>query len=612
MSSESPQGAAPGKNGLESFLLRALTGPRRRFWVAFLIFVMVFYICVATASTEWGPGLTWDEAIYLGQAESYLYWGRTIPTGGLGLKDGVLSVKDATEHVPTLSRRGIAAFWQVQKRHDSQVVITPSGDAHPPLGKAIIALFVGLLSHVANLDAILAARAAASFCFAMVCVLLFLFMERRFGLMPGVFSVVMLLLMPRVFGDSHIGSIEMPVLLMWVMTVIAFEKGIGNLRWAALTGVFFGFALLTRVNAAMLMPVLFAWGLIFHRKKAIANVVSMIVISPLVVFAGWPSLWVRTGDVIRGYIFDLTHRFPIPTVYFGSIHFSPGGNGAPAGPWNYPFAMTGFTTPLLILGAAILGAVWSLKKVRKLSKDDTGLGKVPSVFRGLPDKKTVALLLFAALGPLCVMALPGAPKYDGVRLFLVVFPFIAALAGIGAAKSWEWLRGQQGTRLGRRLAPSIMVVMLLWLLVPLIMFYPFELSYYNEFLGGPVGAQKVGMEMTYWGEAFNGDALDAVQNLLPNGGKVAFGAIGEEVADGYRATGRWPDKVATTNFENGDWDLLVVIPRVGWLTNYQQGVWACTNRQQPIWVKYLPFTRVPLCLIYKREGAVSVIPTPVQ
>ena len=42
---------------------------RPRFWAGLLIFVAVFYVLAATAPD---PGLTWDEAIYIGSAESLI------------------------------------------------------------------------------------------------------------------------------------------------------------------------------------------------------------------------------------------------------------------------------------------------------------------------------------------------------------------------------------------------------------------------------------------------------------------------------------------------------------------------------------------------------------
>ena len=42
----------------------------------------------------------------------------------------------------------------------------------------------------------------------------------------------------------------------------------------------------------------------------------------------------------------------------------------------------------------------------------------------------------------------------------------------------------------------------------LIRVHPYELSYYNELIGGPRGAWERGFELTYWYDAFNGPVID--------------------------------------------------------------------------------------------------------
>ena len=43
--------------------------------------------------------------------------------------------------------------------------------------------------------------------------------------------------------------------------------------------------------------------------------------------------------------------------------------------------------------------------------------------------------------PLALSSLPFSPKYDGVRLFLPAFPFLALLAGVGGEGLAEKIRG---------------------------------------------------------------------------------------------------------------------------------------------------------------------------
>jgi len=52
--------------------------------------------------------------------------------------------------------------------------------------------------------------------------------------------------------------------------------------------------------------------------------------------------------------------------------------------------------------------------------------------------------------------------------------------------------------------------------------HPFELSYYNELIGGPPGAWRRGFELSYWYDAFNPGTLAEINAALPRGAAVGF------------------------------------------------------------------------------------------
>jgi len=119
--------------------------------------------------------------------------------------------------------------------------------------------------------------------------------------------------------------------------------------------------------------------------------------------------------------------------------------------------------------------------------------------------------MLCAAGQLLVFAMPGVPKYNGVRLFLPVFPFLAMLAGIGFDRLATWVL--QGKTLSRyqscqatRLRQQILFILAAAFLLPgfsaLVTYHPFELSYYNQLVGGLRGAVRRGFEPTYWGETY--------------------------------------------------------------------------------------------------------------
>jgi hypothetical protein len=92
--------------------------------------------------------------------------------------------------------------------------------------------------------------------------------------------------------------------------------------------------------------------------------------------------------------------------------------------------------------------------------------------------------------------------YDNERLFMPVFPFMAALAGIG----FGWLVTSLVKLAERFKRPALAVPAAVTLGIALLLpqfvtmagLFPNLLSYYSEGVGGLRGATKLGLETTYW------------------------------------------------------------------------------------------------------------------
>ena len=112
------------------------------------------------------------------------------------------------------------------------------------------------------------------------------------------------------------------------------------------------------------------------------------------------------------------------------------------------------------------------------------------------------------------------PAHDGVRLLLPTFFFLAAFAGWGAVAAADLA----GRWFGRRTLwrSAIAAAVLVPAGVQLARIHPFELSYYNEWIGGPAGAWRRGFELSYWYEAFDDETLGGLNRILPPGANVDF------------------------------------------------------------------------------------------
>jgi len=511
---------------------------RRRLIAAVLIFAIVFGAVVLTARD---PGLTWDEGIYYGFALRYVAWFGDLSQG-------------------SFSADNLARYWR-------------DGQAHPPLGKLCIAL--SMVTFGIGADLITAARIAPAVQFALAAMVLYLWVCPRRGQLAGIAAAATFALMPRIFAHGHFANLEMPTVLLWLLTIIAFEKGIRNRRWSVACGALFGLALLTKVNAVFLPVVLAPWGIAFHRRKAVRNLIAMAAIGPALFLLGWPALWRDPFGGAWSYLTDKAGRMIVPTYYLGTTYADR------FAPFHYPFVMLLATTPLPVLAAAGAGATQCVRRLR-------------AAWREAPRE---ALLLWGVCVPALVLALPAAPKYDGVRLMLPAYPFLAVLAAEGAAWAWERLRRK--LKKPRTVGQALAAVAALWLLAPVVMFHPFQLCYYGELVGGPWGAEKLGFETTYWGDTLNGDALAWLDRHVPERGRVALVAVGSLVWQYYVALGEARKDIRLTDFEPGDWDYVVVVPRQGMLGRDARKF---MKTHKPAWVNALaPFGRPPVCLIYSRR-----------
>ncbi len=102
------------------------------------------------------------------------------------------------------------------------------------------------------------------------------------------------------------------------------------------------------------------------------------------------------------------------------------------------------------------------------------------------------------------------PAHDGLRQLVPAFFFFPVLAAYGA---WILLQRAGGT--SRRLVQAGLFVCVLTSAWATLSIHPFEMSYYNAFIGGPKGAKAAGMESTYFWDTATVDVLDWMNAHLP-------------------------------------------------------------------------------------------------
>lgn len=381
------------------------------------------------------------------------------------------------------------------------------------------------------------ARIGSIWAFALTAVLAGWFLGRWFGLRAGFFAAACVVVQPRLFAHAHIAALETCIDLAYAAAVLSVahlwgcegqrtsgdsgERSGGSgttagqgsrasavsagpdalpgRRTCLLTGLVWGLALLTKIQAVFVAVAVAVWAVLRWGRRAVV---------PLVVFGGaglalfalgWPWLWLDPADHFWQYFARTTQRVSLQTWYAGrqwsDIRV----------PWHYPFVMFLVTVPLGVHLAAICG-----------------LEAVARSWRFLTDR--LGLVVLAILVPLVVFAIPGVAVYDGTRLFSVVYPLWALPAGLGCDR----VVGALGRRFGFRGAVVGFVTVTAVLALPCVSLWklwPCGLSYYNHLVGGLAGAERRGFEVTYWGDAICREFQEDIVAAVPRGTRIAVAPV---------------------------------------------------------------------------------------
>lgn len=384
---------------------------------------------------------------------------------------------------------------------------------HPPLGNWILG-WANWLFDPQPLDlsrtAITPARLGTAVCFGCLAFLVGLFSLRRDGLLGGMAAAFSLVCMPRLFGHAHLAALDLITALTCTSTILAIlwaGEGQGLSRFA-LAGVVWGLALLTRFHALLCLPPVFCHLIWRCRRQAGLPLIVWSAAGLGTFFLGWPWLWLDPLGHLQQYLVSSTQRVPIHTFYLGRIW------NDTAVPWHYPWVMFLVTLPPGILFLGLLG----ISRLCTKRRSRLNSGKDPG------EQDSAAWLVVGTIGLfLLVFSIPGVPVYDGVRLFLPVYPLWAILVGRGTRALRQIVTSSSGSPgRGPVLGTSLVCVFLALQATGGVWFRPVWLSYYNCLVGGLWGAERLGFELNYWGDALTEEILCDAASRVPEGEPLFF------------------------------------------------------------------------------------------
>jgi len=461
---EPPRRATPPPPKATAEPLRPLPG-RVWGWMPTFLFAGGF---LSVALTWGGVGYAWDEAYYYEPSQLAARW-------LMGILEGSAP----------FDRESIDLYWRERSEH-------------PSLPKLAEGLSLRLFE--STLGPLRAMRLPAALFFGGTLALVFILGRRAWGRWEGLIAAVALAAMPRVFGHAHFASLEPPLQFVLCLVTYCFLRGLESRPWAAAAGVAFGAALATKINALLILPPLIIWGQLFARNRYVNNFFALVTLGPLAAVALWPWLWHDTVARLLDYARFFVEHQPTALYFLGRKW----GYGDAVAPWYYPSTILVVTTPLTILALMLLGVTEAALAPRKRS---FGL-----------------LFLLIAATAIGMASLPSAPKYDGERLFLGAYPFLALVAGGGAGRLLGLVRRGSPEPIGEkrwaRAGAVIALVVALEGASAAWIYRPFFLSYFNPIVGGVAGAAARGFEVTYWGEVVNDEVLDRLNATLPPGARL--------------------------------------------------------------------------------------------
>jgi 4-amino-4-deoxy-L-arabinose transferase-like glycosyltransferase len=405
--------------------------------------------------------------------------------------------------VATLLKRGRHFF-------DRPVVDAVFGNnaEHPPLGRWLlgIASILGEPLEIALRGPdpvgtyVVAGRLAPALAFGCLVALVTHATAVRYGRPAGASAGFALVVMPRLFAHAHLAALDTFLCLFWTLALIAADSALKHPRpIAALggAGLTLALALLTKIHGWFLLPIVLVWAWVrLGGARGTAAWCAWAAVGLGLFFLGWPWLWYDTATRLARFWGTGVNRMTLHVQYFGHVYADRDV------PWHYPWFYFAATVPV---GIHALGALGLVASARDRRSDPFPFLLIGSI--------VLFLTLFST----------NVPVYDGERLFLLVFPLWGVLIGRGFGRAWDWLgdssRGPR--RLGRGLRGMLVLAVLAQGYGGMAL-HPFGLSYYNVLVAGLPGAERLGLELTYWGDAVDRVLLERLVRQAAPGASAAL------------------------------------------------------------------------------------------
>ncbi|HHP7234780.1 MAG TPA: ArnT family glycosyltransferase [Desulfobacterales bacterium] len=457
-------------------------------------------------------GLTWDEPFYVLHSEKIAQWFSMFAGPQNPFED-----------------RAVEAAWNYDRYHN----------CHPPFYKLSGIVFSRTLGGWLFDDLLSSYRISTVFWASLLILFLYFYLRKAYtNSAVAVAGSLLFLFSPRFFAHAHFYATDMMVAALGFITLyLVYYRRNGRfaLLWASACA---GALLAVKFTGLLIFPLALATVFTVKDKKQFAAFYLRFCL-----LAGFffvllnPHSWFGQLNELRFYFQSVLERestVPIATLYFGKIY-------PYRLPWHQPFVMLAIALPAITVIFAIFGLL--LHPYRRARKEwffETG-----------------SFLILCA-----VFILPSTPKHDGIRLFSIQWPFIMLLCVRGIVcltnammrfappKTPQWIRFS--------LQGAVLVVTVLLSAHACLKTHPYQLSYYNGFVGGTRGAAEAGFTVSYWYEALNREAVEKINRLADAEGVFVYSYPNKDILGWNKWLGNMKKTVYPADrAENADYVLLI-------------------------------------------------------
>lgn len=354
------------------------------------------------------------------------------------------------------AKRYANAFFGTGKSDATKDPKIISDPMHPSFYALVNHEFARMMVRLFKTDPINASHLCNVILFAFGLIFLFFLAKKMFNNRVALYSLVTLVLFPRLIAHAHFNPKDTPLMIFMLITFcfLYYAVTTHQMTYWFLGGLCWGLSLSTKLDAFFMVPIfLFSYGPYAVVNKERVNISARIMgpilflaIAMIEMYLLWPLLWKDPLHVVRAMHYFSLHFISVPVLYFGNFIDST------EMPWHYLPVYLFMVTPGFTLIFAAAGMYIAGKNIKEFK---------------------YSLLIAWFILPIIARIISGANQYNGIRHIFLVIPALALLAGVGFDK-------MVCHRWNKYVRIILVVIISFSLCREVILYHPFQGTYFNE------------------------------------------------------------------------------------------------------------------------------------